>query len=156
MKRLLLSFTLPLTILSFGLITKWSYGIVIDGTDDFFYGFPFIHKCRGFHTSLSTQYFALELLVNILSYFLFWVIITFLVNKKWPISIPVKITNLFWIGFGVFLAGFIFLSYSLEDRFLVKRDFDVVIFDQGISLFDHHPNREHFTNELNEWFEEKN
>lgn len=156
MKRLLLSFTLPLTILTFGCITKWSYGVVIDGTDEFLYGFPLIHKCRGFHTSLSTQYFACEMLVNFLTYFLFLTLITLLLNRKWTIKIPVKITKLFWIGFGIFFAGFIHLTTSLDDRYKIKRDFDVVIFDEGLSIFNQHPDYVNYTDELNEWIKKNN
>ena len=156
MKKLLLTLTLPLTILTFGLITKWSYGVVIDGTDEFLYGFPLIYKCRGFHTSLSTQYFLFEMTLNFLTYFLIWLIITYLLNKKWTVNIPSKITKLFWIGFGIFFTGFIFLTQSLDDRFLVKRDFDVEVFDEGISIFGHHPDRENYNDELNEWIEKNN
>ena len=64
MKRLILRLILPLTLILFAIITKWSYGVIVDGTDEFFYGFPLIYKCDGFHTSLSTQYFLIEMKVT--------------------------------------------------------------------------------------------
>lgn len=151
MKKNILTFTLPLTILSFGLISKWSYGLVIDGTDEFLYGFPFIYKCRGFHTSSSTQYFILEMALDFLCYFMIWLTITYLLSKRWTINISKKITRLFWIGIGVYLVGFIYLTQIFDDVFLFKRDFDIEIFDQGFSLFENHPDRENYTKELNEW-----
>ena len=153
MKKLLLSFTLPLTILTFGVLTQWSYGIVIDGTDEFLFGFPFIYKCRGFHTSLSTQYFLLEMVLNFFSYLLFWFVMGSILKRKYTIRIPRKITFVFWVGFGLYLIGFIYSSWSLNDRYLVKRDFDVVILDKGLSVFGHHPDREKYADELSEWIE---
>ena len=138
MKKLLFRLTFPLTLISFGTITKWSYGIVIDGTDEFFYGFPLIYKCRGFHTSGSTQYFMTEMAINILTYFGFWLITTWTLNRFWKINIPKLISKIFWIGFGVLFLGFVYLSNNLDDRYLMKRDFDVEIFDNGISIFGNH------------------
>lgn len=145
MKKLIFRFTLPLTLISFVIITKWWFGIVIDGKDVFFYGLPLIYKCEGFHTSLSTQYFLTEMIINLLFYFVFWLIITLALNQFWRINIPKLISRIFWIGFGIFFSGFVYLSFELDDQYLIKRDFDVKIFDSGFTFFENHStNREKY------------
>ena len=140
-----------MTLISFGIITKWSYGIVIDGTDEFLYGFPLIYKCDGFHTSLSTQYFLTEMLINLLTYFAFWLIITLILNQIWKINITKRIAKIFWIGFGILFLGFAYLSNDLDDRYLINREFDVEIFDSGITIFGiHSTDREKYQSELKE------
>ena len=152
MKKLIFQLTLPLTLISFGVITKWSYGIVVDGTDEFFYGFPLIHKCRGFHTSLSTQYFVTEMTINLLTYFAFWLITTWIASRLWKIGISKLVSKIFWIGFGVFVLGFIYLSKDLDDRYLIKRDFDIKIFKSGITIFGKHStDRTKYRTEIENW-----
>lgn len=152
MKELIFRLTLSLTLISLGIITKWSYGIIVDGTDEFLYGFPLIYKCDGFHTSLSTQYFLTEMAVNLLTYFAFWLIITWVLNRFWNIDIPKLISKIFWIGFGVLFFGFLYLSNDLDDQYELKRDFDVKIFDSGISIFGNHAtDREKYQTELKNW-----
>lgn len=138
MKNLIFRMTLPLTLISFGIITKWSYGIINNETYEFLYGFPLIYKCRGFHTSLSTQYFLTEMTINFLTYFVFWLMITLIVNRFWKINIPKLISTMFWIGFGILFLGFVYLSNDLDDRYEIKRNFEVKIFDSGITFFEIH------------------
>ena len=153
MKKLIFGLTIPLTLISFGIITKWSYGIVVDGTDEFFYGFPLIYKCDGFHTSLSTQYFLTEMALNLLTYFTFWLIITWIVSRFWKMNIPELVSKIFWIGFGIFFLGFVYLSNDLNDRYLIKRDFDVKIIDSGFTIFESHSrDREKYQSEIKEEF----
>ena len=136
MKNIIFRLTLPLTIISFGIFTKWSYGLAIDAKDVFFYGFPLIYKCEAFHTSGATQYFIWEMTLNLLTYFVFWLFITLTLNRIIKINIPRKISKAFWIGFAIIFAGAIFLSNSLDDQYLIKRNFDVKIFDSGFTLFE--------------------
>ncbi|NJB84205.1 hypothetical protein [Wenyingzhuangia aestuarii] len=148
MNKLIFRLTLPLTLISFGIVTKWSYGIAIDAKDVFFYGFPMIYKCEGFHTSMSTQYFLTEMGINLLIYFVFWLIITFALNQIWKINIPKRIAKMFWIGYGILFLGFTYMSNDLDDRYSIKRNFEVKIFDRGISVFGIHPtNREKYQTE---------
>jgi hypothetical protein len=152
MKKLIFRLTLPLTLISFGIITKWSDGIAIDAKDVFFYGFPMIYKCEGFHTSLSTQYFLTEMTINLLTYFVFWLIVTLVLNRIWKINIPKRIAKIFWIGFGVLFFGFVYLSNDLDDRYLIKREFDVKIFDSGITIFGiHSTDRAKYQTEIKNW-----
>jgi len=153
MKKLIFRLTLPLTLISFGIITKWSYGIAIDAKDVFFYGFPMIYKCEGFHTSMSTQYFLTEMAINLLTYFVFWLIITLVLNRIWKINIPKRISKIFWIGFTVLFLGFAYLSNDLDDRYLIKRDFDVKIFGSGFTVFENHStDRKKYQTEIENWY----
>ncbi|KAB1160475.1 hypothetical protein F7018_00945 [Tenacibaculum aiptasiae] len=150
MKKLILHQALPLTLISFGSITKWKYGIVVDGTDEFFYGFPLIYKCDGFHTSLSTQYFLTEMAIDLLIYFAFWLIVTLTINRFWKVNIPKLFSKVFWIGFTVLFLGFLYLSNDLNDQYNIKRDFDIKIFDSGITIFGiHSKDREKYQSKLN-------
>lgn len=152
MKELIFRLTLPLTLISFGIITKWSYGIAIDAKDVFFYGFPLIYKCEGFHTSLSTQYFLTEMAINLLTYFVFWLIITLVLNRFRKINIPKKISKVFWIGFGILFLGFVYMSNGFDDQYLIKRDFKVKIFDTGFTLFESNStDREKYQTEFENW-----
>ena len=154
MKKLIFRLTLPLTLISFVLITKWSYGLAIDVKDVFFYGFPMIYKCEGFHTSLSTQYFLTEMTINLLTYFLFWLTITLVLYRIWKFNIPKRIVKIFWIGFGILFFGFVYLSNDLNDRYLIKREFDIKIFDSGITIFGFHSTeREKYQTEIKNWYE---
>ncbi|WP_296317094.1 hypothetical protein [Winogradskyella sp. UBA3174] len=152
MKKIIFRLTLPLTLISFGIITKWSYGIAIDAKDVFFYGFPMIYKCEGFHTSLSTQYFLIEMTINLLTYFAFCLIITLTLNRIWKINISKRISKIFWIVYAVLFLGFAYLSNDLDDRYSIKRDFEIKIFDSGITIFGiHSTDREKYQTEYKNW-----
>jgi hypothetical protein len=154
MKQMIFRFTLPLTLISFALITKWWYGIAIDAKDVFFYGFPLIYKCEGFHTSLSTQYFLFEAIINLVSYFTVFLIITLVINRLWRIRISRKVAQFFWIALGIFIGGNVYLSIQMDDRYKLTRDFDVEIFDWGITFLQtHSTDREKYNKELTNWRE---
>ncbi len=135
MKKLIFRAVLPLTLISFALISRWKYVLVVDGPDDFFVGFPLIYKGSGFHTSLSTQYFMTEMILNLIVYFSISLIICLIINRFFTINIPRKLYTSFWIGFGVFILFFIHLFYELDDRVYLKRDFDVEVIESGFAFF---------------------
>ena len=144
MKSLIFRFVIPITLISFGVVTKWWYGYAIDAKEVFSYGFPLIYKSEGFHTSGSEQYFILELLGNLITYFFIWLIITIIIKKFWEIKIPNRISNIFWIGFSVFIIAFTFITIDLEDVYFSKRKFKYKIYDSGISIFEQTPSRENY------------
>jgi hypothetical protein len=154
MRHLIFRFTLPLTLVSFALITKWWYGIAIDAKDVFLYGFPLIHKCEGFHASLSTQYFLFEMLVNLLTYFMICLAVTLIINRFWKIRIGTIAAVAFWVGFGIFMSGVVYMSNELDDRFSMKRDFQVKIFDSGFTVLQvHSTDREKYSKAVKDWIE---
>src|SRR5678815_3945633 len=81
MKSLTLKIVVPLTIISFATFTKWWYTLPVDAPDTMFTGFPFPFVCDGWHTSLSLQIFVTEFIADLLTYFLFWFIVIFSVNR---------------------------------------------------------------------------
>ncbi len=156
MKKLIFKITLPLTLLLFNIVSMWQYGAVIDGTDEFLFGFPFIHKCRGFHTSLATQYFITEMFLNFICYFTICLLITYFLSKNQKINISNTVAKVFWIGFMIFFISFMYISQSLNDVYVLQRDFEVEIFDRGFSIFGGHPDRELFINMLDQWIKNQN
>ncbi|MCB9334928.1 MAG: hypothetical protein H6586_02190 [Flavobacteriales bacterium] len=160
MKKLFITIILPLALISQLVITKWWYGVVLDGTDEFLYGFPFVSRCRGFHTSLSHQYFILEVLLNFLVRLVFWSIVV-LAFKKYLTRLRIAPT-LVKIFYGItisFVSFFAFVSHEVDDVYLLKRDFNIHVFDSGLMfLWQYPPERETFEKELNDfdWFENQN
>lgn len=72
---------LPLTIISFGIFTKWWY-VEIDGEfHEFLTGFPLPYYCPGWHTSLSYQIFILAFIIDLLAYFIFWFFVVYFINR---------------------------------------------------------------------------
>ena len=135
MIKLIIRFALPLTIVSFGVFSKWWYGIAFDAKDVYMNGFPLIHKSEGFHTSMSTQYFMIEMLVNLLVYFSCCLLVMMVINRFWKIAIPAKVSKLFWVGFSIYFITFLYLSKELDNRFLLKRPFEVKVLDSGFTIF---------------------
>ncbi|MDC8005733.1 hypothetical protein POV27_16890 [Aureisphaera galaxeae] len=134
MRKLLLHVILPLTLLSFWTITKWWFGLAVDAKHVIFYGFPFIYKCEGFHTSLSTQYFIAPLLLNMAVYFLFWVVIVGIINRFYKARIPLLLVRGFWMLSMVYVSFSLVISIQLYDDYRWQRDFDVQIYETGIDV----------------------
>nr|WP_294783414.1 hypothetical protein [uncultured Flavobacterium sp.] len=80
-KKRLLTLSLPLTLISFILFTKWWIVDVIDGSDCVTYGFPLIYKAPAFYTSLAQQFFIVEFVIDFLTYFLIVFTVLFLIDK---------------------------------------------------------------------------
>lgn len=132
MKLLALKLVLPLTVISFMIFTKWWYVLPVDAPDIILWGFPFPFAGDGFHTSMSLQIFVLELVIDFLIYFTFWVLVIFSINRfiiKINIHKSLIITLLIIAGFIV--AGSVFIVSMPENVFLVKRDFKVEIKETG-------------------------
>ncbi|XOV92213.1 MAG: hypothetical protein ACFHWX_02125 [Bacteroidota bacterium] len=153
MKQAILRFYLPLTLVSFELVTKWWYGLAIDAKDVFFQGFPFIYRCEGFHTSMSTQYFILPMIADLLIYFLILFATGQLISRIWKLQTPKVIARIFWIGFGIFFCVRTYFSVTVfDDRYKLNRDFDVAIFGTGISTFGQFStDRTPYSEQLNNW-----
>ena len=132
MRRLIFRLVLPLTIISFLIFTKWWYAVVVDGTDEILYGFPLVYTCRGFHTSLSMQFFLLELCIDVLTYFLICFLLVFLINryvKKIYISKILSVVLL--VISGLMLSFSIFIMSLPENIFHTKRPFEIETMTTG-------------------------
>ncbi|MEO7213289.1 hypothetical protein [Mucilaginibacter sp.] len=128
MKQIIVKFVVPLTIISFSLITMRSIAFVDDiGSIDFI-GFPFLYTCKGFHTSMSQQLFLLPLLVDLVVYLLIWFALFLILNKfvdinKAPRFIPLTLILLAT----VFFAINILLAHNPDNIFILKRDFEIKV-----------------------------
>jgi hypothetical protein len=69
-KEISFKYVLPLTVISFFTVTQWWYALPVDGVDTLYWGFPFPYVGEGWHTSGSLQFFILEVLADLLTYFL--------------------------------------------------------------------------------------
>ncbi len=123
---------LPLTIISFVIFTKWWYVEVVDGPPEILTGFPLPYMCPGWHTSLSLQIFVSGLIIDFLSYFAFWSILTLIVNR-FIIEIKLnKILTIFLLTVaGLLSVGMIFIGSNPDNIYTINRDFEIEILDSG-------------------------
>ncbi len=114
-----------------------------DGPGDIIvYGFPLIYKAPGFHTSLSTQFFILELIIDFLVYFTSLSLIYFTFRSFFKFRISKVILKICQIC-AAMLIVFNFAIYVLifpENVFILKRDFEVEIHKSELNYFweNHH------------------
>jgi hypothetical protein len=150
MKQLTLKLVLPLTVISFATITKWWYALPVDGPGTFFAGFPFPFVCEGWHTSMSLQIFVTEFIADLLTYFLFWLILFFCIERFWIKINPNKIMTIgLWIITGLVISGAILIASNSNNLFYVKRPFYVDVIETGYKfvwkqtgrndLYEYHP-----------------
>ena len=132
MKNLTWKLVLPLTIISFVVFTKWWYVDVVDWTDEILTGFPVPYMCPGWHTSLSLQIFVSGLIIDLLTYFAFWLILIFLINN-FLIKIRLnKVLTIILLSFsGLLSAGMILIGINSDNVYMYRRDFDVKILETG-------------------------
>lgn len=135
MKKLIWQLVLPLTVLSFMIVTRSWYVFVVDGPDVYMSGFPLICEGPGFHTSMSSQVFVAELFFNLLSYFLFWFLVVFLFNRfLLKIKIP-KVVYRLMIFLAVLTLALYASMLTLGDvEFKLNRDFDVEVKSTSITF----------------------
>lgn len=135
MKLLIVKYIIPLTIILFITVTKWWYVLVIDGTDEMMCGFPLIYICRGFHTSLSHQFFAIEFTIDFLCYFIVTGVMVFVLNKFFNLVKAHKfISKTLWGLASILIILSCFVLLNNNNRFHLKRPFDVKVMDNGIDF----------------------
>ncbi|MET3977989.1 NhaP-type Na+/H+ and K+/H+ antiporter [Mucilaginibacter sp. UYP25] len=128
MKQIIAKFVVPLTIISFSIITMRSIAFVDDiGSIDFI-GFPFLYTCKGFHTSMSQQFFLVPLLVDFVVYLLIWLVI-FLILKNFinPNKIPQFISRALIIMATLLFAINVLLANNPDNIFILTRDFEIKV-----------------------------
>lgn len=132
MKQMRIKLTVPLTIISMFLITKWWYAIPIDGPDKLYWGFPFPFLGEGFHTSMSLQFFVLEFLADFVVYFTVIVMVV-LAFTKWFLAFQVSkiLTKTVWVLTFMLLSGFGFIVTTSNPIFKIKRDYDWRVMETG-------------------------
>ncbi|POY37154.1 hypothetical protein C3K47_08845 [Solitalea longa] len=119
-------------MISFATFTKWWYALPFDAPDSLFTGFPLAYACPGWHTSMSLQIFAIEFIIDLLTYFVFGFVLVFCIDHfllkiktfKW-------VTIGLWSGSGFFIAFGILLTTNPDNIFYIKRSFDKKVFETG-------------------------
>jgi hypothetical protein len=132
MKQLTFKLILPLTVISLAIFTKWWYVLPVDAPDTMLSGFPFPFVGAGWHTSMSLQIFVTEFIADLLTYFLFWFIVVFSVNRFWKkIYMNKVVTIVLWVSAGIVISGASFIASNPDNLFYVKRPFDVEVMESG-------------------------
>ncbi|MCZ4244120.1 hypothetical protein [Pedobacter punctiformis] len=135
MKRLTVKLVLPLTIISFVVITKWWLVKIVDAPDETLTGFPLPFVCRAWNTSMAFQFFIAAFMVDFLFYFLCWFGLIFVTNR-YLISIkPYKIvTVIWWCLAALVIFGADVLALNKNNIFYFKRPFEIETIASGVSL----------------------
>lgn len=132
MKKLTLTLVIPLTIISFALITKWWYVLPKDAPDSMFAGFPFPYVGDGWGSSMSFQYFAIEFIADLLTYFVFWFLMIMLINHFLVKIKPHKAVTIILCSVTVLIVtGAVTLATAFDHYFHLTRDFKMEIMDSG-------------------------
>lgn len=157
MGQLTWKLVLPLTVISFVTVTKWWYAIVVDGPDDMLTGFPLPYVCSGWHTSMSLQIFLTEFFVDLLTYFSFWFVSVFCVNRFLkPISIPKSISIGLLTVSGLIVTGMTLLAINPDNIYVAKRDFDMKVLATGYKfIWQDEPDAEFYDHHLARYRNEK-
>tara|TARA_R110002073_G_scaffold313380_2_gene485283 strand:+ start:50592 stop:51005 length:414 start_codon:yes stop_codon:yes gene_type:complete len=134
MKKLIWKLVIPLTVISFGLLfTKSWYVFVVDGPNVYMNGFPLIWESPGFHTSMSSQIFVVELLFDFLIYFLFWYTMVFLFNRfLFKIKIHTIVHALLILA--TLFTLVLYAAIPGEVEFKLSRDFDIEVKSTTIDI----------------------
>ena len=145
-KQLTWQLILPLTIVSFGTVTKWWYVLPVDAPDTMMIGFPLAFVSDGWHTSMSLQIFIFEFVFDFLIYFLFWLLLIIFIDRYLKrIRIARMLTGILWALSTVIFAVSIWIASFPEQIFAMKRDWDRQVMVTGYKLTWTHQDRPDFT-----------
>jgi hypothetical protein len=135
MKQLTFKLILPLSVISFATLTKWCYALPVDAPGTFFTGFPFPFVCKGWHTSMSLQIFAIEFFVDFLTYFLIWFLVIFCISRFWRKITPTKrVTILLWSIAGLIISGASLIAVNPDNLVYMKRPFNMEVKSSGFQF----------------------
>lgn len=131
-KQLTWRLMLPLTIISFGTLTKWWYVLPVDAPDTLMAGFPFAFVSDGWFTSMSLQLFLLEFSADFVTYFLFWFLLIFFTNRiLTPFAIPKILTRILWTWAILTFSFWTLILTNSEKHIKLKRDWDMRVLVTG-------------------------
>jgi hypothetical protein len=135
MKQLIWKLVMPVTILSFTVFTKSWYVLPVDAPESTMIGFPFPYACEGWHTSLSLQIFVIEFLCDLLTYFLFWLGVVYVIHH-WvqKIIVPKQVTIILLVVMMPGVIGFALVANNPDNIYTLKRNFEMNILSTGYKL----------------------
>lgn len=135
-----LKMILPLTIISFLVVTKWWLASIVDVGDEVLYGFPWPFVCSGWHTSLSLQFFVTEFVLDFGTYLLFWGLVLYAAERFGRrINPSRRATRGLWLVASVLMLPAALIVSMPEHVFSLKRDFAIQVKSSGYHLLWQHP-----------------
>ncbi|MEO8861998.1 MAG: hypothetical protein ABI358_11280 [Ginsengibacter sp.] len=131
-KQLTWRLILPLTIISFGTLTKWWYVLPVDSPETLMAGFPFAFVGDGWFTSMSLQFFLIEFSADFIIYFLFWFLIVFFSTRiLTQFTISKILIRVFWT-LAILTISFWTLILAISEKHIkLKRDWDMQVLVTG-------------------------
>jgi hypothetical protein len=124
---------LPLTILLFCSLTKVWHTVPVDARDTHYWGFPFAFVGEGWHTSMSLQFFVLEMIADFAVYMLFCTLLVYLLQKLIPTVLSNKwVSRILWTVASLFLLAAGLIISTSQPVFHLMRPYDWVIKETGI------------------------
>jgi len=140
MKKLTLHLVLPLAIISLFALTKWTCAQVVDAPNSVLQGFPFYYTCPGWGSSMSSQFFVMEFVIDLLVYFSFFFIVAYLIHRfLFSIKLHKAVPITLYIVAGLILSLQV-LIYTTETTFYLHRWFDIKVIESTYGFFgQNHP-----------------
>jgi hypothetical protein len=146
-RQLIINLVLPLTVIVFLLFTKWWIVDVVDETDGIMYGFPFIYRAPAFYTSVAQEYFLLELITDFLFYFFLILGVSYFTNKYLiEIRIGKLVSIILFLTASLLIFVELFIASLPENKFSLKRDYDIDIKQTGFEYPFNDNDRKEFDN----------
>lgn len=135
MKKLILNFVFPLTVMLFFLFSRSVCAEIVDVPVSTLQGFPLPYTCPNWGSSMSTQFFVGEFIIDVLVYFILLFSLCCLIDRFLIRIKPYKAVSItLYIIAGVFLFLEI-LIYSRDNTFYVHREFDIKVIRSGLSFW---------------------
>ena len=136
MKKLIINLVLPLTIISFGITTKWWETLQREAPETIFYGFPLPFLSSSANTSMSLQFFVAEFFIDFLCYLLIWYIVIFGFNRFWKkpkanTFLPIGL----WLASGIIMFLALLVGRSPDNIYHSHRKFKIEVVETGLNFF---------------------
>lgn len=135
MKKLFWKLVIPLTVIFFFSIKRWTYALVIDAPATILNGFPFISSAEAWHTSMAIQIFILEFISNFFIFLTLIFLIIYLVHKIFKIT---QINKWIYIPLWIITIPILILApigvLIFDDIIFTNRNFEIQILDQNYYL----------------------
>ena len=125
MPKLTLKLVLPLAIICLFGFTRWTCAQVDDVPNSVLQGFPLSYTCPGWGSSMSSQFFVGEFVIDLLAYFSFFFMVTYLIDRfVFRIKLHKAIPITLYVVVGLIL-GLQVMIYSIDTTFYLHRWFDI-------------------------------
>jgi membrane-associated phospholipid phosphatase len=122
------------------------YALPVDAPDIIMVGFPLTYAGDGWHTSLSLQIFFFELAIDLLTYFSFWFIVIWAIDKfLTKIRINRFVTALLLSITALIAVTLIRIGAHETNLYYINRPYDIEVLDSGYKFYwDGNPRPDNF------------